>query len=136
MKVGKILHICPGSSMRFFRQEYWIGLPFPPPGDLLDPGMQFMPPVSLAMAGRFLSIVPHGKPYICYVSAIKMIYLKIECKAQKTHIHPEFTNLHDIIALSYFDGFLVSTLTWNCQTVRTFVFVLLIYFDSNFKCHQ
>ena len=96
-----------------------------------------MTSVSLAMAGRFLSIVPHGKPYICYVSALKMIYLKIECKAQKTHIHPEFTNLHDIISSSYFDGFIVSTLTWNCQTVRTsFVFVLLIYFDSNFKCHQ
>ena len=28
----------PGSSaMRFFRQEYWSGLSFPPPGDLPDP---------------------------------------------------------------------------------------------------
>ena len=26
-------------SMRFFRQEYWSGLPFPPPGDLPDPGI-------------------------------------------------------------------------------------------------
>ena len=106
--------------MGFFRQEYWIALPFPPPGDLLDSGVQFMPPVSPAMACRFLSTVPPGKPYICYVSAIKKVYSKIECKAQKTHIHPEFTNLHDIISLSYFDGFLVSTLTWSCQTVRTF----------------
>ena len=24
-------------SMRFPRQEYWNGLPFPPPGDLADP---------------------------------------------------------------------------------------------------
>ena len=23
-------------SMEFSRQEYWSGLPFPPPGDLLD----------------------------------------------------------------------------------------------------
>ena len=23
-------------SMGFFRQEYWSGLPFPPPGDLLE----------------------------------------------------------------------------------------------------
>jgi len=23
--------------MEFFRQEYWSGLPFPSPGDLLDP---------------------------------------------------------------------------------------------------
>ena len=26
-------------SMGFFRQEYWSGLPFPSPGDLLDPGI-------------------------------------------------------------------------------------------------
>ena len=26
-------------SMRFSRQEYWTGLPFPPPGDLPDPGI-------------------------------------------------------------------------------------------------
>ena len=26
-------------SMGFFRQEYWSGLPFPPSGDLPDPGM-------------------------------------------------------------------------------------------------
>ena len=25
-------------SMKFSRQEYWSGLPFPPPGDLPDPG--------------------------------------------------------------------------------------------------
>ena len=25
--------------MEFFRQEYWSGLPFPFPGDLLDPGI-------------------------------------------------------------------------------------------------
>ena len=28
-----------------FRQEYWSGLPFPPPGDLPDPGIE---PISLA----------------------------------------------------------------------------------------
>ena len=27
-------------SMRFLRQEYWSGLPFPSPGDLPDPGME------------------------------------------------------------------------------------------------
>ena len=27
-------------SMEFFRQEYWSGLPFPPPGDLTNPGIQ------------------------------------------------------------------------------------------------
>ena len=30
----------PGSSVTEFpRQEYWSGLPFPPPGDLSNPGI-------------------------------------------------------------------------------------------------
>ena len=37
-------------SMGFSRQEYWGGLPCPPPGDLSDPGIQ---PVTPALAGRF-----------------------------------------------------------------------------------
>ena len=28
--------------MGFSRQEYWSGLPCPPPGDLLDPGIESM----------------------------------------------------------------------------------------------
>ena len=32
--------------MEFSRQEYWSGLPFPPPGDLPDPGIE---PTSLAL---------------------------------------------------------------------------------------
>ena len=32
------------SSMEFSRQEYWGGLPFPPPGDLPDPGIKLESP--------------------------------------------------------------------------------------------
>ena len=35
-------------SMAFPRQEYWSGLPFPPPGELPDTGIE---PVSPALAG-------------------------------------------------------------------------------------
>ena len=35
-------------SMEFSRQEDWSGLPFPPPGDLPDPGIK---PMSPALAG-------------------------------------------------------------------------------------
>ena len=35
----------PGSSsMEFSRQGYWSELPFPPPGDLPDPGVEPMTP--------------------------------------------------------------------------------------------
>ena len=46
-------------SMRFPRQEYWSGLPFPSPGDLPDPGIE---PASTAMAGGFFTTEPPGKP--------------------------------------------------------------------------
>ena len=49
-------------SLGFLRQEYQSGLPFPPPGDLLDPGIEFTSPVSPALAGRFLPLAPSGKP--------------------------------------------------------------------------
>ena len=42
-------------SMRFSRQEYSSGLPYPPPGDLLDPGIEPTSLVSPALAGRFLT---------------------------------------------------------------------------------
>jgi len=31
-------------SMEFSRQEYWSGLPFPPPGDFPDPGIKPVSP--------------------------------------------------------------------------------------------
>ena len=39
--------------MGFFSQEYWSGLPFPPPGDLPDPGIESPFLMSPALAGRF-----------------------------------------------------------------------------------
>ena len=51
-------------SMEFSRQEYWGGLPFPPPGDLPDTGIEFESLASPALAGGFLTNEPPGKPYI------------------------------------------------------------------------
>ena len=36
-------------SMGFLRQEYWSGMPFPPPGDLPDPGIELASPVPPAL---------------------------------------------------------------------------------------
>ena len=49
-------------SMEFPRQAYWGGLPFPPPGDLSDQGIELSSPVSPALAGRFFATEPPGKP--------------------------------------------------------------------------
>ena len=55
--------------MEFSRQECWNGLPFPPPGDLPDPGIEAVsPPTSPALAGRFFTTEPPGKN--SYLSSI------------------------------------------------------------------
>ena len=41
-------------SLGFFRQEYWSGLPFPSAGDLPNPGLEPMSPVSPTLAGGVL----------------------------------------------------------------------------------
>ena len=46
-------------SMGFSSQKYWSGLLFPSPGYLPDPGIK---PVSPALADRFFTIEPTGKP--------------------------------------------------------------------------
>ena len=40
-------------SIRFPRQDYWNGLPFPSPGDLPDPGIGPTSLMSPALAGVF-----------------------------------------------------------------------------------
>ena len=42
-------------SMGFSRQEYWSGLPRPPPGDLPDSGIETASLTSPAWAGRFFT---------------------------------------------------------------------------------
>ena len=46
----------PGSSVHgFSRQEYWSGLPCPPPVDLPDPGIKLASLLSPALAGGFFT---------------------------------------------------------------------------------
>ena len=42
--------------MEFSGQEYWSGMPFPPPGDLPDPGIEAASLESSALAGGFFTI--------------------------------------------------------------------------------
>ena len=53
-------------SMGFSRQEFWGGLPCPPPGDLPDPGMETASPVAPALTGRLFSTESPGKPTFIY----------------------------------------------------------------------
>ena len=66
-------------SMRFPRQEYWSGLPFPPLGDLPNQGIKPESPGSPALAARFFTSEPHGNPtsddtdgFICWSLRINL----------------------------------------------------------------
>ena len=45
-------------SMGSPRKDYWSGLPFPPPGDLSDPGIEPKSAVAPALAGRLFAAEP------------------------------------------------------------------------------
>ena len=49
-------------SMEFFKQGYQSGLPFIPPGDLLDSGMKHASLMSPELAEGSLPLVTPGKP--------------------------------------------------------------------------
>ena len=69
--------------MEFSRQEYWSGLSFPPPGNLLDPGIKPMSPVSLALAGRFFTTEPPGKLLVrCHYNAFQFSSVQFSSAAQ------------------------------------------------------
>ena len=53
-------------SMKFFRQDYLSGLPFPPPGDLPDPGIE--PGSPALQADSLLYELPEAGFYILQIS--------------------------------------------------------------------
>ena len=71
--------------MGFSRQEYWSGLPFPPPRDLPNPGIE---PGSPALQANSLQAELPGKPihvtrkYKIYTYTIKL-YLSLYKKSIK-----------------------------------------------------
>ena len=52
-------------SMGFSWQENWSGLPLPSSGDLSNPEIEPASLVSPALAGRFFTTMPPGKPFPC-----------------------------------------------------------------------
>ena len=67
--------------MEFPRQEYCSGLPFPPPGDLPDPGFE---PASLALTDIFFTTEPPGKPFIAMATVQYLVWELRSCKLRGT----------------------------------------------------
>ena len=85
LKIRLVLHVCtqscqtlwdamdyslPGSSVHgIFRQEYWSGLPFPPPGDLLKSGIKFTSPARPALQADSLLLSHQGsRSEVCHIN--------------------------------------------------------------------
>ena len=72
---------CQASSVKeFSRQEYWSGLPCPPPGNLPDSGIEPTPP---ALQADSLSTEPPGKP----IQMIIIININASLKKLKYSVH-------------------------------------------------
>ena len=65
-------------SMGFSRQEYWSGLPFPPPGDHPNPGTEPTSPVSPALQADSLPTKPLGKPLVHLHQEKKRMYISYQ----------------------------------------------------------
>ena len=60
-----VVHHAP-VSVGFSWQGYWSGLPCPPPGDLLNPGIEPTSLTALALQVGSLPLASPGKPKLCY----------------------------------------------------------------------
>ena len=76
-------------SIAFSRQEYCSGLPFPSPGDLLDPGIK---PWSPALRADALPSEPPGEPWSVGTEAKKV--------AENTEIGNSLSNTKDLRILN------------------------------------
>ena len=76
--------------MGISRQEYWSGLPFPPPGDLPDLGIKPMSLMSPALAGGFFTLNfpggSDGEGSACNAGDLSLIFgWEDPLKATATH---------------------------------------------------
>ena len=63
--------------MGFSRQEYWSGLPCPPPGHLPSPGIEPESLTSPALTGGFLPLEPPGKDLLSLHWVGRSIFRKV-----------------------------------------------------------
>ena len=86
-------------SIGFPKQEYWSGLPFPPPGNPPDPGIKPTLPASPVLAGGFLTTEPSAKPQgspisqvlTGYISSFKHVFFPLQLEMKRLLLRLEFS---------------------------------------------
>ena len=94
-------------SLGFSRQEYWRGLPFPPPGDLPNPGIELESLVPPALAGKVFTTGANWEIYL-------LLNINI--------------TIFSSIILIYFIFYVVS--------LSRDIYLVIIYFMSRSKSHN
>ena len=101
-------------SKGFSRQEYWSGLPCPPPGDFPDSGIQPVSLASSALAGGFFTTSTTWEAqFLMYIQVI-VIQLFIH-----THTHTHFFNIlfHCDLSLNVEHSSLCSVVGLCCLSI-------------------
>ena len=82
--------------MGFSRQEYWSGLPCPPPENLPDPGIELVSPAPAALAGGFFIIEPPRKPLIMYYRELENKTTLFITEPWAGHTYPVISFINEI----------------------------------------
>ena len=118
-------------SMGFSRQEYWSGLPCPPPGDLPNPGLKPTSLMSPALAGGFF--IATATWDICNPYKLKYLrdgYFLVYMDYKKSFIY--FKEV--ILVLFSFYVFLYKVLHFHFMFI--FVFMILLFILKVFPCNS
>ena len=98
-------------SMGFPRQEYWSGLPFPPPGDLPNPGIESNSPVVPSCQADSLPLSHLGNPFNRFVvQSLSHVWLFVTpwtaaCQASLSTIFQsllKFMSIESVIPSNHF----------------------------------
>ena len=75
-------------------QEYWSGLPCPPPGDLPNPGIEPMSSVSPALQADSLPLSHHWKPNTYYIPILisRVWYWQQDRKESRNELSHRYLN--------------------------------------------
>ena len=88
--------LCPWG---FSRQEYWSGLPCPPPGDLPNPGIE---PRSPALRADALPSEPPGKPLVKWLIHYQLAFLSFISGLRRRERETVFSSSQDFQSVSWF----------------------------------
>jgi len=102
--------------MGFSRQEYWSGLPCPPPGDLPNPGIR---PVSLTFPSLVGGFFTTGKPYkglyaLTFGTRIKLVFI-LNAFNSKLFLASDNDNIYTSLLKSQILCYFIIDQNTNCQ---------------------